>query len=65
MQEAIIVLGFTTLIGIVGTFCKNLLTKIDGISASLQGIKETQVKQGVEIDTLKEHVKGLRLKHTH
>lgn len=65
MNEALIILGFTTLIGIVGTFCNKLITKVDAIADSLQGIKETQIKQGIEIDTLKDNVKNLRLKHTH
>lgn len=65
MNEALIILGFTTLIGIVGSFCSKLITKVDAIAENLQGVKETQIKQGIEIDTLKDHVKNLRLKHTH
>jgi len=65
MQEALIILGFTTLIGIVGSFCSKLISKVDAIADGLQGIKETQIKQGFKIETLEKNQKSFNLKHAH
>ena len=64
-MNELVLLGLGTLIGIVGFFGAKLINKVDAIADGLQGIKETQIKQGLELQLLKDNWKQLTLKKAH
>jgi len=64
-MNELLLLGLGTLITIVGFFGAKLINKVDAIADGLQGIKETQIKQGIELQILKDNWRQLMLKKAH